>query len=341
MPDIAGWDLGGAHLKVALASDGQIVEAAQFACPLWQGLDRLTAALEDARGLVGAASGHAITMTGELVDLFVNRAEGVAQLVGSMTAAFPETDIRFYAGRAGFLDGETARGRWGEVASANWLATAHYAAACLPHGLLVDIGSTTTDLVPFRDAQVLATGTTDAERLASNELVYSGLTRTPVMAVVRRVPFAGVEQAVMAEHFATTADVYRLMGLLPEEADQHPAADSGEKSRAGSARRLARMLGRDLEDADMTAWRDLADHLAQQQQAQIAEAAAGVLSSADLDKSAPLVGAGIGCFLACDLAEAMARPYVDFAMLVEGSETAKEWAACCAPAVAVALLAAR
>lgn len=338
MPDVAGWDLGGAHLKVARAEGCRIVAAAQFACPLWQGLDRLTAALREARGLVAGAPRHAVTMTGELVDLFASRAEGVARLVEAMSAAFPQAEVRFYAGRAGFLGGAEAAARPREVASANWLASAHYAAAHLPQGLFVDVGSTTTDLVPFRDGGVRAAGATDAERLASDELVYSGITRTPVMALVRRVPFAGVEQAVMAEHFATTADVYRLTGTLPEDADQLPAADGGAKSRRGSARRLARMLGRDLDEADMAAWRGLAEFLARQHLAQIEAAAARVLSRGSLDGSAPLVGAGIGRFLARGLAASMARPYVDFADLIEGSAEAKEWAACCAPAAAVALL---
>jgi len=339
MPDVVGWDLGGAHLKVARAEDGRIVEAAQFACPLWQGLERLTAALVEARGVAGSASRHAVTMTGELVDLFANRAEGVTQLIATMIAAYPQADLRFYAGRAGFLDAQHAAARPREVASANWLASAQLAAARRPQGLFVDIGSTTTDVVPFRDGSVLAVGMTDAERLASDELVYSGITRTPVMALVRRVPFAGVEQAVMAEHFATTADVYRLTGALPEDADQLPAADGGEKSPAGSARRLARMLGRDLEDADMTAWRHLAAFVVKQQQEQIEEAAVRVLSRGALDRGAPVVGAGIGRLLARQLARAMDRPYVDFAELIEGTSDAKDWAARCAPAAAVALLA--
>ena len=41
----AGYDVGGAHLKVALAEDGRTIAVRQIACPLWRGLDRLDAAL--------------------------------------------------------------------------------------------------------------------------------------------------------------------------------------------------------------------------------------------------------------------------------------------------------
>ena len=92
----------------------------------------------------------------------------------------------------------------------------------------------------------------------TGELVYTGLTRTPLMALTSRAPFAGRWTAVMNELFATTADVHRVLGALPEAADQHPAADGGEKSWDGSARRLARMIGADLADGRPADWQALA-----------------------------------------------------------------------------------
>ena len=47
----AGYDVGGAHLKVALAEDGRTVAVRQIACPLWQGLDQLDAAFAEAAPL--------------------------------------------------------------------------------------------------------------------------------------------------------------------------------------------------------------------------------------------------------------------------------------------------
>ena len=153
------------------------------------------------------------------------------------------------------------------------------------------------------------------------------------------VPFGGQRQAIMAEHFATMADVHRLTGRLPEHADQHQAADNGPKTAEASARRLARMIGLDLEDADEAAWRRLAQHLAERQMRQLQDAADRVLSRGLLSDEAPLVGAGVGRFLLADLAARLERPYRDFMTLVEGDEETRYWAACCAPAAAVALLA--
>ena len=336
---VAGWDLGGAHLKVALAEEGQrIAEVVQLPCPLWLGMERLGEAIETARPRLGGARRHAVTMTGELVDLFQSRADGVARLIEAMVRAFPEDEIRVYAGHAGFLPAAEAAPRPDEVASANWHASAGFVAARQDQALFIDVGSTTTDLVPLRGGRVESLGYTDTERLVSEELVYGGVTRTPVMAIADHVPFAGARQGVMAEHFATMADVYRLTGALPEEADQLPAADGADKSLPASRRRLARMLGRDAESAAPADWRRLALYLAERQRQGLMEACARVLSRGLLEEAAPLVGAGVGRFLASEIAARLDRPYVDFSALVAGSAAAKEGAARCAPAAAVALL---
>ncbi|MDH3472400.1 MAG: hydantoinase/oxoprolinase [Rhodospirillales bacterium] len=341
MPErpVVGWDLGGAHLKVAVAERGRLLEVAQVPCPLWQGLEHLIRSIDQVRPLVETAAVHGITMTGELVDLFENRSQGVARLIEAMTQAFPGRELRIYAGRSGFLTPREAGARPDEVASANWLASASFAAARLEEALFIDIGSTTTDILPIAAGQVEAHGLTDAARLTCEELVYTGVTRTPVMALTDAVPFEGARQRIMAEHFATAADVHRLTGQLPEDADQHPAADGGAKDETGSARRLARMLGRDLESANMAAWRRLASYLAERQLQSIQDAAACVLSRSPIGDLAPVVGAGIGRFLAAELAARSKRPYRDFAALVEGDEMVCGRAACCAPAAAVALLA--
>lgn len=337
-----GWDLGGAHLKAVQATaEGRVAAAWQVPCTLWRGVEHLTAAIEQIRPYIAGPSRHGLTMTGELVDLFDSREAGVTQLSATMMQAFSEVDLRVYAGSDGFCTIADASKRWRAVASANWHASAAFAASRAKQGLFVDVGSTTTDLVPFRDGRVEHAGYSDEERLASEELIYTGVTRTPVMAVAGQVPFAGASQRVMAEYFATIADVHRLTGELPEGADQQATADGRGKSEADSARRLARMLGRDADSADLGPWQRLAWHLSECQSQMLQAAADRVLSRGLLSEDAPVVGAGVGRFLARRLAERLRRPYLDFRDLVSGDAQATEWAARCAPAAAVAILAAR
>jgi probable H4MPT-linked C1 transfer pathway protein len=337
-----GWDLGGAHIKVVqMDHAGRLQRALQQPCTLWRGLDHLEAALVELDRELVSSRRHGVTMTGELVDYFVDRAEGVDRLIHAMLTHYPGRELRFYAGEAGFLAPREARERPHQIASSNWHAAAYFLAGRSESGVLIDIGSTTTDIVPFAAGRVRAAGHSDEERLIIEELVYTGVTRTPVMALASSAPFAGARQRLMAEHFATTADIYRLTGQLPEGADQHPTADGRGKSVEESAARLARMLGRDQASAPLEDWRRLAHHLAEGQCRVLQDALDRVLSRGVLREDAPLIGAGVGRFLVPELARRTRHPHRAFAEFVSGELLLCEYAARAAPATAMAALVGR
>ena len=243
---VLGWDLGGAHLKAAaVARSGKVLWVRQLPCPLWLGLEHLDRAVASVLEEQPGARWHAVTMTGELTDFFRNRAQGVTGILSQFGKHVPASRTLIYAGMSGFLTPKRAAKKPEAVASANWAASAQLVASRVPDALFVDIGSTTTDIVPIRDGKLAVRGHNDYERLACEELVYTGIVRTPVMALAERIAFEGKRIMPMAEYFATAADVYRLTGELPEGADQLPAADNDGKTERDSARRLARMkIGR-------------------------------------------------------------------------------------------------
>ncbi len=341
MSGILGWDIGGAHLKLARVESGRVIAARQSPCPLWLGFDRLTTAIEEALALWRPAERHAVTMTAELADLFPDRAAGVRAILDAVTRRVPAGSVCVYAHDGTFLTPEAASASPERVASANWHAAAALAARRLGDGLLVDIGSTTTDLVPLRRGKVAAEGVDDAERLALDELVYRGVVRTPVMAIASHLALGGERVGVMAELFATSADVFRLTGDLPADADQQPTPDGRGKSPAESRARLARMVGRDAASAPDAVWDNLAWRIARRLLRDIAAAARAVTARAGVPPRAPVIGAGVGRFLAAALAVRLGRPYRDYESLIPAAdaETAA-LAAACAPAAAVALLAA-
>ncbi len=335
-----GWDLGGAHLKAArLDEAGRVLDVVQVACRLWEGMHHFHSAVDEVNRALGASPFHAVTMTGEMVDFFPSRGEGVARLVGAITERLTGSTVRFYAGGRGFLDTAGALSEPGAVASANWVATAALVAARQSPALLIDVGSTTTDLIPVIDGEVRASAKDDAGRLITGELVYTGVVRTPVLALAERAPFDGEWVPLMAEFFATSADVYRLLGRLPEGADQHPAADGGEKTVEASARRLARMLGRDFDPARLGACRRLAEWLAEAQFRRIEDACTRLWSREMLPHDAALVAAGVGRFLVHDLAARQGRRCLEFGSLVTSAPGIAGRVSDCAPAVAVAWLA--
>lgn len=335
---LLGLDLGGAHLKAALLVANKPCAIREVPCRLWEGLDRLATAFAHILAGWPEAETVALTMTGELVDLFPDRPTGVRHLLDAVAARFPDRPLRVWS-TEGFLTPERAAAVPLAVASANWWATAELLARRLPSGILVDIGSTTTDLVPFAGGCVRARGRDDATRLAEGELVYQGLIRTPVMALGERVPFGGRLVGVMAEYFATSADLYRLLGRLDEAFDQHPAADGGAKTVEGSARRLLRMVGTDLGPASLEDAGQLAATFAEAQLRRIQDGLALLLSRRELPDDAPLVGAGCGAFLVEELARRLGRPSRDLGSLLALEGELAPWANIATPALAVALLA--
>ncbi len=340
MTSVIGWDVGGAHLKAARVENGRLVDAAQVASPLRFGLERLAQSFAEAKARIGTADRHAVTMTGELADLFASRREGVELLTAAAMRELVPGRISLYAGPAGFIPPEQAPQHVNAVASANWHASAALVGRRHAAALFMDMGSTTTDIVPIVHGAVAARGYSDAERLASGELVYTGLVRSFIMAMADRAPLAGAWTTLVKENFASMADVHRILGSLPEDVDQMTTADGREKTVAASRARLARMVGRDAETADDTVWDALARWFAEAQIRTVSDGASLVLSQQTLPATAPIVGAGIGEGVLRHVAQRLGRAYVPFDTLLDVAPQARAWASQCAPAAAVALLAA-
>jgi (4-(4-[2-(gamma-L-glutamylamino)ethyl]phenoxymethyl)furan-2-yl)methanamine synthase len=335
---VIGWDLGGVHLKAARAESGRIVRAIQLAAPLRGGVECLAEAFNRATAELGAAGRHVVTMTGELADTFSSRPEGVERLAMLAARKLNGTPVSIYAGPAGYVRPEEAREHAGLVASANWHACTSFVASRCANALFIDMGSTTTDVVPITDGKVAARGYTDSQRLAAGELVYTGLVRSFIMACADRAPFKGVWTPLINENFANMADVYRILGSLPAQADMMATADGREKTREGSRARLARMVGADDADADDRAWTALAQWFAEMRMRRVMDAAMLVNSQHLLPADAPVVGAGIGADVVKEITRRLGRGYVAFDALVDAAPQARAAASQCAPAAALALM---
>ena len=333
---VVGWDIGGAHLKAARAENGRITAAIQVAAPLRLGLERLAQAFAEAKALIGQADCQAVTMTGELADTFSSRAEGVARLTA---AAVRELDrVMIYAGRAGFVAPADATKHVTDIASANWFASASVVSRAIGSSLFMDMGSTTTDIVPVVNGAIAARGYTDAERLAAGELVYTGLVRSFLMATADRAPFAGDWTELIHENFANMADVHRILGSLPDGADQLVSADGRGKTITASQARLARIVGRDVDDADPPAWIALAQYFAEAQIRAITDGGMLVLSRGQVPADAPVVVAGIGAGVLREVARRLSRDCIEFEALIDTAPGVRTTVSSVAPAAAVAIL---
>lgn len=339
MTYISGWDIGGAHLKVARCDhQGQLVDMIQVACPLWKGIEQLEQAIESVfQQLKNKDDIAAITMTGELVDIFPNRQAGVDEILNCLASFISPNKTYVYAADAGWLAPSQAKQRWDHVASRNWQASADLVAQSIPNGLFIDLGSTTCDIIPIVDNKAAPRGFDDFERQSSRELLYTGAIRTPLIALSQSAPFNGVLITLAAEVFATTGDVWCLLNQLKPDTIQDTSADGQSWEIESCSRRIARLLGTDSTQAPLQQWQQLAQWFAEQQSHQISEALLHVFSAhPNLSLKAPIIGAGVGRFIIKQCAQRLNRPYLDFHDVISSS---KPVASDHAPAIAVALLA--
>ena len=327
-------DIGGANLKIA---DGQgYAKNVPFA--LWQKPHELAAALSDLLRSAPSTKRLAITMTGELADCFETKTAGVHSILDAVEeAAGSRTEIFVYLtdGRLVWLS--TAREDPLAAAASNWHALAAYAATFVESdlGLLVDIGSTTTDIIPLVLGRPAAEGATDTERLLAGELVYTGVARSPVCAVVQAVPYRGVDCPLAQEWFATMRDVYLMLGDVEEDVHDNETADGRAATIACTIDRLARMVCSDRDTFDRNDAMALAQAAASAQQAMIVKSLQKVV---DEMTQPPLevVISGQGEFLARRCVREVLGDSVGVFSL---SEKLGPAASGCAPAHALALLA--
>ncbi len=334
---IAALDIGGANIKGALHG------GSAFTIPfeLWRSPEALESMLDRAiRERFGAIDILAVTMTGELCDCFATKAEGVTRILESVrqacSASSRPVEVLVWRTDSRLAPLDEALRDPLPSAAANWLALAHLASEHVPQGrgLLIDVGSTTTDIVPLRDRQPVPQGRTDTERLLSRELVYTGVSRTPVASLVRELTYRGRRCPVSSELFATTLDAYLTLGLIPEDADLGGTADGRESTRDRASDRLARMICADAatfsrEDAVITA-------------REIAEAQASLLSEA-IDRVASTLAARIDVCVVSGSGEFLAAAQagrVTSRVVRLSSELGAE-ASAAAPAVALARIASR
>lgn len=331
-----GWDIGGAHLKaVMLDAQHQVQQVLQIPCRLWLGLPELKLALQQVLNVFDVqptAVAHAVTMTGELVDLFPNRESGVLEIANTVTTLLGE-HVWFYTANVDhdFVQYHAVSQHVDGIASANWHASAQFIASVVETAVMLDIGSTTTDIIPIMHNKAINVGLTDAERMQRDSLVYTGVVRTPVMALAQKLTLNGKQVNVAAEHFATTADVYRITGELPEALDVMDTADGQGKNKKASIRRLARMVGHDLDDYPMQVWLGLAENCRAQQILQLKQALLKHLKD-----GMPVIGVGAGAFLAKELASELNRDYLALSDIIEGEVL--ESVSVCFPAYAVCRL---
>ncbi|MEE8168210.1 MAG: hydantoinase/oxoprolinase family protein [Candidatus Hydrothermarchaeales archaeon] len=260
---ISAYDIGGANIKKLLAEGDEIEvlssEVSYF--PFWKKREQFEGFLRKLNlgtDLVG------ITMTAELCDCFSSKAEGVDYITSICEKVF---NSPLYLSIDGELLKYSAIQDSLSLAATNFVASLAFLEDRFGKGLLLDVGSTTTDIVPFERGKRLYEKS-DLQRLQKKQLVYTGFLRTPVNSIVSRVPYNGKPVDIASEAFAITADVYNILGMTDYPCD---TPDGKGKDVKDSMCRVARLLCADLEEVGEGRIRDICDHIKEAQVEIIAE----------------------------------------------------------------------
>jgi len=279
MVNVVGLDIGGVNTKAAfLNTHKDTVKELRTAIeyfPIWKrGKERLPKVLEELRKqLVGsvALDGVGVTMTAELSDAYWSKKEGVNHILDCVISIFAEVPTFVLNVDARLISVESARKEPLKVAAANWTATGWMVSQIIKNCLIVDVGSTTTSVIPIINGRIAANGKTDLEKLLNGELVYTGTLRTNVATIVDYIPIRGGKARVSSELFAQSGDVHLLLNHIKEEDYTVETADGRGKTRKEVMARLARVVCADIDMLDEREIVDMARFIYEKQVEQIAE----------------------------------------------------------------------
>jgi hypothetical protein len=270
-----GIDVGGANLKIVDDRGAHI-----HYCPLWENAP-ITSLLD--QYVTSPDDRVAVVMSGELADCFLDKMQGISFIVAAVKMAFPHA--RFYG-----TDNLFHQGAVHQLAAANWLASAAYLREEYPGAVLLDIGSTTADIIPLGRFDELI-GLTDLMRLQKGYLLYTGMLRGNVATLLPSVLLDGKKTPTSSEYFAGSADAHLVLGHITPEEYTVDTPDRKEKTQDASLKRLARVVCADPDEIGNSGAYQIAEQFWETQRALIC---GQVLRIAAESRAGEIIVAGIG-----------------------------------------------
>ncbi len=287
---IIGIDIGGANTKIASA-DGEIIELHYI--PLWKDTTLPTSLRDIAEEL--KPDKVSVVMTGELADCFEDKDKGIDFIMRSVNDAF-DCEVKYIDSSGHFHE---SSGNLRDLAAANWAASSRLIGSEIGDCIFVDVGSTTSDIIPIKNGKHVA-GLTDFSRLVRSELFYAGTLRTNLAYLLEKVNVADGDCHIASELFSTTADAYLLLENITEELYTCETADGAGKSKTDAMRRLARVVCADLTEISADEIYHIAQQVKERQVSLLSQAISVVAERNGLDR---IVSAGLGEFLIKEAAE--------------------------------------
>lgn len=303
-----GMDIGGANIKLAYVSseNNKILDKRVIIryFPIWRrGKERLLPVLREVLTCLPDREINivAATMTAELSDIYFSKEEGVNHILDVLLKIFSEDKIRILNVYGELIPIEEAREEYIMVASANWYATGWLVSRISETALAIDIGSTTTSIIPVYKGRIYARGLNDVEKLVLGELVYTGALRTNVVSIVHEVPYRDNVVPVSSEYFAQSADVNLVLGKINEKDYNVDTPDGRGPTYYESLARIARVICGDLNILSEGEIIEISKYIYEKQVEKISSGINRLIKNIGIDfRKYPAYIAGVGSFLARD-----------------------------------------
>jgi len=353
LPEVfVGLDIGGANVKAVRirVRDYSITieRIVRIYNPVWiLGRASIESSLKELKNaLLPAQQRYVVStcMTAELSDVFEDKYDGVSYIVNTVENVFQDAMHKLYVSTdMKLVDAKTAIQNHLSVAAANWTASAWLLERLaeekrLKNAVFIDIGSTTTTIIPVVNGKIAVRGKTDPEKLVFGELIYTGVLRTNVCAIVDKVPYKGLWARVSSERFALSGDVHLVLGFIKSENYTTETADGRGKSIEEALARLSRVPCADNRMLTRQEITEIARYIYEVQVFKVFENLMQIRSwlaslSTDLDNFTVIV-AGVGKHLAIE-----ASKRAGFREVIDIDDVIGEKISAVLPAYAAALMA--
>ncbi|MCL2642348.1 MAG: H4MPT-linked C1 transfer pathway protein [Candidatus Bathyarchaeota archaeon] len=296
-----GLDIGGANTKAAYVRNQRgVIEDVQVFVeyfPVWKNSKDLEQVLQKLRDNIGGSLDVVgVTMTAELADVYQTKREGVEHILGCVKKVFLDVPIYVLNTEASLESLEAALAEPVGVAAANWAATGWLVAQYFENCIVVDVGSTSTSIIPIINGKIAAQGKADLDKLICGELVYTGSLRTNLAAIVQTVPVKNAWATVSSELFALSGDVHLILGHITREQYISETADGKGTTYKEALTRLARLICADTEMLTEKELTQIAQHIYEKQIQQITKGLNQVYKHAKKTATTkiPILTAGLG-----------------------------------------------
>jgi probable H4MPT-linked C1 transfer pathway protein len=342
---VLGLDIGGANTKAAYVQSqkGVIKDVRVLAeyFPVWKNFESFVPFLRKLREAAeGTLDAVGVTITAELSDVYQTKREGVKHVLGCVKEVFVDVPVYVLNNNASLEPLEVALEAPLGVAAANWAATGWLVSQYFENCIIVDVGSTSTSIIPVINGKVAALGMSDLDKLICGELVYTGSLRTNLAAIVQTVPVKGAVSTVSSELFALSGDIHLILGNIHQEQYSCETADGKGTTCKEAFTRLARLICADTEMLTEKELTQIAKYIYKKQIQQITNGLSQVYKRVKKMASTkvPIIIAGLGKnFLAQRAAEQIKADII----IMDLGKLLPDKVSLAVPAVGVALMSAK